>query len=112
MKWAGKERREIWFEILTFNGYNLVLKISFGLSNCLGFANYMSQPNKIITVITLYFTLYKLNCVPYRPEFSTPGTNQERGHMWSMLLWLLSRLGLISTLGELESIFITLKNYC
>ena len=59
-----------------------------------------------------YTVHYTVHYEPYRPELSTPETSQERGHMWEMLLWLMSRLGLISTLGKLDSIFITFKNCC
>ena len=65
---------------------NFVLKIYFTLSFCLGFANHVFQTNKLNTVHTLQCTLYTIHYVPYRQEFSTLETSQERGHMGEMLL--------------------------
>ena len=41
---------------------------------------------KLKNVHKLYCTLYTLQYVPYRPEFSTLETNQEKGHKGEMLL--------------------------
>ena len=62
------------------------LKILFTLSFSLGFANHVFQTNKLKTVHELKCTLYTVNYVPYRPEFRTLETSQERGHMGEMLL--------------------------
>ena len=65
---------------------------------------------KLQTLLTLHCTLYTVNYLPYRPELSTPETNQEGEHMWEMLFLLLRRLGWISTLGKWYSIFIAIRN--
>ena len=65
---------------------NLVLKISFTLSFCLGFANNVCQTNKLKTVHTLQCTLYTVHYVPHRPEFSTLETSKEGGHMGELLM--------------------------
>ena len=51
-----------------------------------GFANNVGQTNELRTVHTLQCTLYTVHYVPYRPEFSTLETSQERGHMGEILL--------------------------
>ena len=63
-----------------------MLKISFTHSFGLDFGNHVCQTNKLKTVHTLQCTLYTVHYVPYRPEFSTLETSQERGHMGEMLL--------------------------
>ena len=77
----GKDTRETLFEILTFYVYNLILRISFGLSFCLGFANHICQTNKLQTAHTLHCTLDTVHYEPYRPELSTSETSKERGHI-------------------------------
>ena len=76
----------------------------------LGFSDHDCQTNKPKTVHILQHTLYTLHYVPHRQDFTTLKTSEERGHMGEMLLWLISKLGLISTLGKLDSIFIIYKN--
>ena len=44
------------------------------------------QINKPKTVHTLQCTLYTVHYVPYRQEFSTLETSQERGHVGEMHL--------------------------
>ena len=64
----------------------MVFKISFTHSFGLDFGNHVCQTNKLKTVHTLQCTLYTVHYVPYRPEFSTLETSQERGHMGEMHL--------------------------
>ena len=64
------------------------------------------QINKPKTVHTLQCTLYTVHYIAYRPEFKLLEPNQERVHMGELLLWLISRLGFISTIGKLDSMFI------
>ena len=65
---------------------NLLLKISFTLRFCLGFANHVCQTNKLKTVHALQCTLYTVHYVPHRPEFSTLETSEEGGHMGELLM--------------------------
>ena len=108
--WEGVGKREYLFESLTLIVQNSVLKILFVHSFCLHFAYHVCQTKKLKTVHILQCTLYMVHYGPYRPEFSTLKSSQERGHMGKMLLWLISRLDLISTLGKLDSIFAIYKN--
>ena len=110
MKQWQADTRENWFKILTLILSNLVLKSSFTLSSCLCFVIHVGQTNELKTVHTLQCTLYTVHYVPYRQELSKSETSQEKGHMWEMLLWLMSRFDFISTLGKLDSIFITFKD--
>ena len=57
------------------------MRISFGLSYCLGFANHICQTNKLQTAHTLHCTLDTVYNEPYRPELSTPETSTERTYM-------------------------------
>ena len=64
----------------------MLLKISFTLRFCLGFANHVCQTNKLKTVHALQCTLYTVHYVPHRPEFSTLETSEEGGHMGELLM--------------------------
>ena len=64
------------------------------------------------SVYKFHCSLYTVHHVPYRPELSTPKTSQGRGHKGVLLLWLISRLILSSSLGKLASIFYDFKNCC
>merc|ERR1712081_3876 len=44
---------------------NFELQFSFKLGFCLGFANLYSQTNKLMSVLTLNYTVYTLQYVPY-----------------------------------------------
>ena len=109
-QWEGKDKRKNYFKILTLIVQNLALKILSTHSFCWGFSNHVCQRNKLKSVHALQCTLYTVHYVPYRQEFSTLETSQERGHMGEMLLWLISKLGLISTLGKLNSVLIIYKH--
>ena len=56
----GEYKWKNWFRILTFYVANMVLKISFNPSFCVGFANPDNQTNKLKAAHTLHYTLYTL----------------------------------------------------
>ena len=79
-KATGEKRHKIkmiWS--IRFYMNNFELKISFKLGFCLGFANLYSQTNKLLSVLTLYCTVYTLQYVPYTWELSKPDTSQAKG---------------------------------
>ena len=76
------------------------LKLSFGLT----LSKLDSQKNKLLAVHTLHCTEHTVHCVPYMQERSKLESSQGRGPLLKIILWLLSRLILSSTLSDLASI--------
>ena len=101
---------EFWLFYPDFKGAN---EHPCPLSHHLGLLRMLEVPDWGLAcwpVHTLQCTLYTVHYVLYRPEFSTQETNTEGRHIEEIFLWLIIRLGLISSLGKLDSISIIYKN--